>query len=317
MFELTVTNRLQQCEVVIEKGLQTFTNVGNALLEIRDSRLYKETYDTFEDYCRERWGMVASRARQLIAASEIVSNLQSVTNVTLLPTTESQTRPLSSLEPEQQLEAWAKAIETAPEGKITAAHVQSVVDEIKNDFNYKRDNRRTTPVNIYVPQGMDACQTPAYAIDPLIPHLMQFDIIWEPAAGEHMIVDAFFDVAYKRFKVEASDLIEGNNFFDYEPEKWDCIVTNPPYSIKYQWLERCYQLEKPFALLLPVETLGASTAQQLFEKHGVQVMLLNKRVNFKMPNKGWNASGAQFSTAWFTWGLGLGGQISYGKLQYD
>jgi len=48
------------------------------------------------------------------------------TNVDI-PKTESQTRPLSRLEPEQQKEVWKKAVETAPEGKVTAKHVESIV----------------------------------------------------------------------------------------------------------------------------------------------------------------------------------------------
>jgi len=39
---------------------------------------------------------------------------------------EGQLRPLARLEPDQQREAWQKAVETAPEGKVTAAHVSIV-----------------------------------------------------------------------------------------------------------------------------------------------------------------------------------------------
>lgn len=123
--------RLIGLETVIERGLNTFVDVGTALLEIRDSRLYRTAFDTFEDYCRQRWGMVASRARQLIAAAEVAGNLESVTNVTLFPATESQARPLVQLEPEEQRIVWQQAVESAPNGKVTAAHVQSVVDEYR------------------------------------------------------------------------------------------------------------------------------------------------------------------------------------------
>jgi hypothetical protein len=44
-----------------------------------------------------------------------------------MPLTESQARPLTRLEPEQQVQAWLTAVETAPDGKVTAAHVESVV----------------------------------------------------------------------------------------------------------------------------------------------------------------------------------------------
>ena len=49
-------SELLQHEQVIEKGLKTFVDVGNALLAIRDKRLYRQGFGTFEDYCKDRWG---------------------------------------------------------------------------------------------------------------------------------------------------------------------------------------------------------------------------------------------------------------------
>lgn len=111
--------RLEVLESVIDAGMQTFVHVGNALLEIRDGRLYRQTHSTFEDYCRERWGMSRPRAYQLIEAAETVSNLSTI--VDILPTAETHIRPLTTLEPAQQREAWQRAVETAPNGKVTAA----------------------------------------------------------------------------------------------------------------------------------------------------------------------------------------------------
>ena len=46
------SGRLAELEAIIETGTQTFVEVGNALLEIRKRRLYREQgYKTFEDYC--------------------------------------------------------------------------------------------------------------------------------------------------------------------------------------------------------------------------------------------------------------------------
>lgn len=124
--DLTVSEaeRLDACEQVIERGLATFVDVGAALLEVRDSRLYRMAYPTFEAYCAERWNMVASRARQLIAAANTVGNLLTVTTVT--PANEAQARELMGLSPEAQREVWQAAVETAPDGKITAVHVRAL-----------------------------------------------------------------------------------------------------------------------------------------------------------------------------------------------
>lgn len=161
-----------------------------------------------------------------------------------------------------------------------------------------------------VSQGYDRCQTPAYALDPLLPYLPLHWIVWEPAAGEGNIVRTLRD---KGYGVAASELQEGQDFFHYEPPMWQAIVTNPPYSIKYEWLAHCYALGMPFALLVPVETIGAKAAQRLMECHGAEILLLDKRVNFKMPNKGWEGSAAQFPVLWLCWKL-LPAPIVYGRL---
>ncbi len=351
-------NELAECEAKIERGLQTFYEVGQALINIRDKQLYREHYNTFEAYCQDRWQMSHQRAYQLMGAAEVVENVQKFLHP---PQTESHTTPLIKLEPEQQLVAWEVVQQTAPGGKVTAAHVKSVVDILKTvtltgaidggegtdipivaatldhlkaavteetyerlkrqeihvqENNYKRDAKSNRLANEYEPQGYDACQTPAYAIDPLLPYLDRSWTIWEPAAGEGLLVDALSDSNFEM--IIGSDILTGSNFFEFEPDQeWDCIVTNPPFSLKYRWMERCYQLGERFALLLPVETLGAKTAHEMFRVHGIEVIFMDKRINFKMPNKGWDGGGAQFPVAWFTWGLNIGSQMTFARLNHD
>ena len=70
-----VPETLADCEAVIERGLTSFVEVGQALARIRDARLYLDGHATFEDYCRERWQVSDSRARQLIGAASTVTNV--------------------------------------------------------------------------------------------------------------------------------------------------------------------------------------------------------------------------------------------------
>jgi hypothetical protein len=116
-------SELHQHEAVIEQGLKTFVDVGNALLAIRDKRLYRQEFGTFEEYCGERWGMERRHAYRLMDAASAVENVSNWTQT--LPATESQARPLTKLEPELQPVVWQKAVETAPNGKVTAAHVEA------------------------------------------------------------------------------------------------------------------------------------------------------------------------------------------------
>jgi hypothetical protein len=123
------SNRLAELETIIEKGLQTFMEVGSALFEIRDSRLYRNTHDSFESYLRERWNMSRQRAYQLIEASEVARNLSTV--VDTLPTNERQMRPLAGLEPDQQRDAWGEATKDnpSPTAKQVAAAVAVTVKD--------------------------------------------------------------------------------------------------------------------------------------------------------------------------------------------
>jgi hypothetical protein len=159
----------------------------------------------------------------------------------------------------------------------------------------------------------DLCQTPSYALDPILPFLCQKGIIWEPAAGE-----GFMATVLRRngLNVITSDIQTGQNFFTYHPDQlYNLIVTNPPYGSKYPWIERCYALGVPFALLVPVETIGAGRAQRLMERYGFEMMLLNRRINFKMPLAGWTGSGAQFPVLWFCHNI-LPSPVMFGHIEY-
>lgn len=128
---------LAKQEAIIERGLNTFVEVGTALLAIRDGRLYRKDYATFEDYCRERWGMTRRHTNRMIAAASVVENLGPMGPI--LPATERQARPLASLDTEAQAEVWQRVVESTPPEKITAKVVQDAVDEYEADeYEYNR-----------------------------------------------------------------------------------------------------------------------------------------------------------------------------------
>lgn len=201
LITLDERGRLYQCEEVIEHGLNTFVDVGNALLEIRDSRLYRQDFPTFEDYCQTRWSFTRMRASQLIAAAEVVEN---VNNCLQIPKTESQARPLTQLEPEQQAEAWQQVIDTAPNTGITAKHVQSVVDEIQNKPHVSFNS------------GNNEWYTPAEFIEAA--KLVMGGIDLDPASSE---------IANKVVKADHYLTAEQDGLkFDWSGRVW----MNPPYS---------------------------------------------------------------------------------------
>jgi hypothetical protein len=119
---LRAPGRLVELELVVEQGLATFVDVGNALLEIRDSRLYRGSHDTFEDYLEGRWSMSRQRGYQLIDAAR-VSTMVDTTN-------ERQARELVPLldQPDELRDAWQQTQERTG-GQPTAAAVRDVVQQ--------------------------------------------------------------------------------------------------------------------------------------------------------------------------------------------
>lgn len=138
-------SRLTDLETVIERGLATFVEVGEALIEIRGSRLYRFDYGTFEDYCRERWGFAHTVANQYMDAAKVVGVLTSA-NAEVLPTNEAQARGLAAVlrrdGPEAVRDTWTEVIERS-EGRPTARVVREAIAEIIEEEDASRDEAPT------------------------------------------------------------------------------------------------------------------------------------------------------------------------------
>lgn len=107
-----VARTLDENERIIAAGLQTFVEVGEALMEIRERRQYRDAgYSDFDAYCRQRWGMSRRRSSQLIGAAETVGDLGTTVPT---PDNERQVRPLTRLPtPEAKRDAWTGAVDKA------------------------------------------------------------------------------------------------------------------------------------------------------------------------------------------------------------
>lgn len=119
---------LAECEAVIKRAMESWLEVGRAMRRIRNERLYRAEFATFQEYCGLRWQMSKSHANRMIDAAEVAKNL---TPIGATPASESLLRPLTKLTPAQQIEAWEKAAETAAKpGKPTAKEVQAAAEAV-------------------------------------------------------------------------------------------------------------------------------------------------------------------------------------------
>ncbi|MEM5838778.1 hypothetical protein AAHH59_10810, partial [Pediococcus acidilactici] len=94
--ELSEDEKLERYQLELHVA-RAFYEAGVALRELRDTRLYRSTHRTFEEYCRERFGFRRSHSYQMIDAANVVENLSAIGGQ-LLPTNERQVRPLTRLE---------------------------------------------------------------------------------------------------------------------------------------------------------------------------------------------------------------------------
>jgi len=131
-------DRLTQLENIIAGNQNRFYEIGKALKEIRDSRLYKLTlFDTFEAYARARWDIGRSQAYRLINAYNVITHLSPIGD--RLPGNETQTRPLVHLDPVEQRKIWRELLHTGLE--LTARNIKKFIDERTAKKNLKPIDR--------------------------------------------------------------------------------------------------------------------------------------------------------------------------------
>lgn len=153
---------LARDEAVIERGIQTFYEVGTALADIRDRELYRVQHGSFEVYCQQRWQMSRSRAYQMIEAASTVSTMVD----TAVPvTSERQARELSRVPEPERAEVWAATLERT-DGKPTAAAVRETYEARSESVNRgiayvqaqrhaERVERQNTPADADLLAGED------------------------------------------------------------------------------------------------------------------------------------------------------------------
>lgn len=162
--------RLVELEGVIERGRETFIEVGNALLEIRDGLLYRDTHATFEAYCRERWGFSRRQANRLIEASEVAEVLGPIGPN---PTNEAQARELAPLldDPQALEEVWERAQQRASASgrPLTASIVREERDVFTGVAMSSKTDEWSTPQDLFdlldseFGFTLDVCATPENA----------------------------------------------------------------------------------------------------------------------------------------------------------
>lgn len=131
-------------------------------------------------------------------------------------------------------------------------------------------------------KASDEVYTPAYAVKPLLKYLEVYSnkpnyTIWCPFDKEDSeYVKVFCASGYN---VIATHIDDDKNFFYYEPqEHYDFIISNPPFSCKDDVIKRLYELDKPYAILLPIPSLQGQKRFPYIKD--CQALIFDKRINY-------------------------------------
>jgi hypothetical protein len=129
-------DQLTRLETIIARNQGHFCDIGRALKEIRDNRLYKLTlFETFEAYTNARWDMGRAQAYRLIKSYEIIRNLSPIGDI--LPANECQVRSLARLNPVEQRRAWKDFIDSGME--MTALNIRKFIGTEKGNKSKSPD----------------------------------------------------------------------------------------------------------------------------------------------------------------------------------
>jgi len=137
----------------------------------------------------------------------------------------------------------------------------------------------------------DERYTPPILVKPILKYIKPQSTVWCPFDTEKsefviLLKEAGHNVIY-------SHIDFGQDFFEYEPdEKYDYIISNPPFSQKLKVLDRLYKLNKPFAMLLNLECLNYQIVGEFFLDKSLQLLIVDKKVSF-------DGNTASFNTSYF------------------
>lgn len=160
----------------------------------------------------------------------------------------------------------------------------------------------------------DFYPTPEYAVIELLKREQFTDSFFEPACGEGDISNAILKYGFAN--VKSTDLIDRGygevcDFFEYNGEKFDNIITNPPYKFAQEFVERSKIFaNKKIAMLLKTTFLESVSRYQMFKDLKFPLKCIyqfSKRLTLykngiKMKNSG------MISYAWFVWDIDYKGK---------
>ena len=156
----------------------------------------------------------------------------------------------------------------------------------------------------YERKERDLYETPEWVTRALTDgHLRPPKIVWEPACGSGKMVDALGILDAEIFGTDIAGTDERDFLLCFPPFGCDAIITNPPYVLAQEFIERALMFMKDVggqvAMLLRTDFDHAKTRKHLFAEHPAfaKKVVLRRRIKWFEDSKG----SPSFNHAWYVW----------------
>lgn len=167
--------------------------------------------------------------------------------------------------------------------------------------------------------------TPPEGFEYIRPFLPKEWVYWEMCYGRGLLADAMRNKWFNVVGDGDLDCFSEPLLIDGKPFHFDYIITNPPYSNNKDFIKRCLELWKPFAILFRLEHLGWVGAYELFKDQDFEIIIPKKRINFIsetnyqrfLNGEPMKKSSSSFHTIWLTKGFNIWKPISWIDLPKD
>ena len=139
----------------------------------------------------------------------------------------------------------------------------------------------------------DDYSTPKHVFED-VEHLIPKTRCWEEGKSGQFLRELGYDVIH-----------ENKDFFTYEPDDYDFIYSNPPFSKLKKVMTRMKELGKPFVLILPAPVMNNQYFGKLFPDDDIQVIVPPKRINFIKPKDDGKRNHASLDCNYYCWKMNL------------
>lgn len=137
----------------------------------------------------------------------------------------------------------------------------------------------------------DEYYTPKCMVDIILPYVKKEWLIWCPFDTKNS--EFVINLKKNGNKVIHSHICDGQDFLKYTPdEKFDAIISNPPFTIKNKVFAKVHKLNIPYALVMGLQCLSYYEFAQNFFNKKLQLLIPAKRISY-------DGRGVPFTSVYF------------------